>query len=286
MDCKIVNPSNGRSGGILLLWKKEIKIKMIFSAPKYIDVKVSESVDKIWRLNGFYGEPRWEDRHLAWDKIHELHNSFDLPWVIIGDFNEILFSHEKEGGNPRPQIMMQNFRDALADCNLEDLGYSGDPFTWRRGRIKEHLDRCLANNSWNVMHPGALVQHLNYIRSDHRPILLDTEYKQIEQNQRIGPVRFEAKWLREKGFRELVEKEWEKVTSSAHDEGVLAKLSTLHSALHAWDREVLKQPKRRLRKAQRDLENALSGPMSDENDAIAKEMATLVELLLEQEEVY
>jgi hypothetical protein len=84
----------------------------------------------------------------------------------------------------------------------------------------------------------------------------------------------------------LVEKEWEKVISSAHDEGVLAKLSTLHSALHAWDREVLNQPKRRLRKAQRDLENALSGPMSDENDAIAKEMANLVELLLEQEEVH
>jgi hypothetical protein len=30
MDCKIVNPSNGRSGGVLLLWKKEIKIEMIF----------------------------------------------------------------------------------------------------------------------------------------------------------------------------------------------------------------------------------------------------------------
>jgi hypothetical protein len=37
---------------------------------------------------------------------------------------------------------------------------------------------------------------------------------------------------------------------------------------------------------QRDLEKALSGPMSDENDAIAKEMANLVELLLEQEEVH
>jgi hypothetical protein len=233
MDFKIVNPSNERSGGVLLLWKKEIKIEMIFSAPKYIDVKVIEGDNKIWRLTGFYGEPRWDDRHMSWDKICELHNSFDLPWVILGDFNEILFSHEKEGGNPRSQLMMQKFCDVLTDCNLEDIGFSGDPFTWRCGKIKERLDRCLANSSWNVMHPGASVQHLSYIRLDHRPILLDTDYKPADQIQRAGPKRFEAKWLHEKGFRELVEKEWEKVNSTAPADGVLAKLSILHSAMHA-----------------------------------------------------
>jgi hypothetical protein len=45
----IVNPSNGRSGGVLLFWKKEIKLQQIFSAPKYIDVQISEN-DKVWRL--------------------------------------------------------------------------------------------------------------------------------------------------------------------------------------------------------------------------------------------
>jgi hypothetical protein len=47
MDCKIVNPSNGRSCGVILFWKKEINIELIFSAPKYIDVRVVESPDKI-----------------------------------------------------------------------------------------------------------------------------------------------------------------------------------------------------------------------------------------------
>jgi hypothetical protein len=39
MDMKIVNPSVGRSGGLLLLWKKEISIQQIFLAPNYIDVQ-------------------------------------------------------------------------------------------------------------------------------------------------------------------------------------------------------------------------------------------------------
>jgi hypothetical protein len=51
--------------------------------------------------------------------------------VVIGDFNEIAFSHEKYGANDRPPSYMQAFQDALDDCGLEDLGFSGDPFMWK-----------------------------------------------------------------------------------------------------------------------------------------------------------
>jgi hypothetical protein len=74
--------------------------------------------------------------------------------MVFGDFNEILYSHEKEGGNHRPQNYMQAFRDALTNCGLEDLGYSGNIFTWKRGRIRERLDRAVANEAWNTMHRG------------------------------------------------------------------------------------------------------------------------------------
>ena len=51
-------------------------------------------------------------------------------WMMIGDFNKILFQHEKEGGRPGEQCHMQAFSDALVDCNLFDMGYEGDMFTW------------------------------------------------------------------------------------------------------------------------------------------------------------
>jgi endonuclease/exonuclease/phosphatase family metal-dependent hydrolase len=116
--------------------------------------------------------------------------------VIIGDFNEFLFSNEKEGGNPRPQRCMQAFRDALTDCELEDIGYTGDTFTWKRGRIRERLDRVVGNGAWLTMNPGAVLTHLEYTRSDHRPILLDTEYKPLAAANKNSPKRFEGKWLR------------------------------------------------------------------------------------------
>jgi hypothetical protein len=170
------------------------------SAPNYIDVRVIEDSNKIWQLTGIYGEPRWQDKYKTWDKLRELNSQHNLPWVVIGDFNEIAFSHETEGGNARPPA----FWDALDDCNLEDLGFSRDPFTWKHGRMRQRLDRAVATNAWSIMHPGPMVQHLGYIRSDHRPILLDTDYHAGAAQGRSGPHRFEAKWLRENNFRDVV----------------------------------------------------------------------------------
>ena len=54
-----------------------------------------------------------------------------MPWLCCGDFNEILFNHEKEGGPPRAERCMEKFRQALEDCELQDLGFVGDAFTWK-----------------------------------------------------------------------------------------------------------------------------------------------------------
>jgi hypothetical protein len=88
---------------------------------------------------------------------------------------------------------MQAFHDALGDCGLEDLGFSGDPFTWKCGRLRQRLDWVVATHSWSVQHLSAVLQHLGYIKLDHRPILLDTDYQAGVAQQRQGPRRFEAK---------------------------------------------------------------------------------------------
>ena len=43
---------------------------------------------------------------------------------------------------------------------------------------------------------------------------------------------------------------------------------------------------KQLKRAQQDLEKAMSGPMTEENETVAKEKDALIELLLEQEELH
>jgi hypothetical protein len=135
------------------------------------------------------------------------------------------------------------------------------------------------------MHPEASLQHLECMRSDHRPILLDTD-PQVSNGNSGNVKRFEAKWLQEDSFREVVEQAWQRASQEVLNLGVHAKLDHLHSSLHAWDKDFLKKPQRRIRTAQRKLERAMAGPITAENELIAKEQAELIELLLEQEEVH
>jgi hypothetical protein len=39
-------------------------------------------------------------------KLRELKGNADSPWIVMGDFNEIAFCHEKEGGNWHPNTYM------------------------------------------------------------------------------------------------------------------------------------------------------------------------------------
>ncbi|KAH6783287.1 hypothetical protein C2S52_008246 [Perilla frutescens var. hirtella] len=85
--------------------------------------------------------------------LEHLATCYDLAWVCMGDFNEILYLHEKEGGLPRDHLKMLAFHNAISACNLEDLGFNGYRFTWTNGQsgtdnIQERLDRCLANQKW------------------------------------------------------------------------------------------------------------------------------------------
>ena len=48
-----------------------------------------------------------------------------MPWIVFGDFNEIVYSHEKSGGLARDGKQMANFRDSLDRCGLFDLGFVG-----------------------------------------------------------------------------------------------------------------------------------------------------------------
>jgi hypothetical protein len=103
---------------------------------------------------------------------------------------------------------MQAFQDAPTDCDLEDLGFLGDKYNWNQGRIRERPDRVIDNGAWNIMHPGVVVQTFQFTRSDHRPILLDTYFQLPVANQSKRSKKFEAKFLKEKGFREMVEQLW------------------------------------------------------------------------------
>ena len=60
----------------------------------------------------------------------------DLPWCVIGDFNEAMWSFEHLATTQRNENQMIAIRDSLECCDLVDLGFQGPPFTYDNKQTK------------------------------------------------------------------------------------------------------------------------------------------------------
>ncbi|MDV3146693.1 MAG: hypothetical protein Q8754_02525 [Sweet potato little leaf phytoplasma] len=115
-------PSSGLSGGLCLLWKDSSLVTIRSFSNNHIDAFV-EALDKKWRFTGIYGFADTNQKKKTWDLLRLLDNSGNDPWLLGGDFNEILEDAEKEGGPSRNRHLMDNFKQTINDCRLKDLDF-------------------------------------------------------------------------------------------------------------------------------------------------------------------
>ena len=123
-------PSDGASSGLALLWRKEVTIHIHNYSSSHIDAFVDGGVDGWWHLTGFYGNLETSRCHESWSLLKSLSNYSQLPWLVIGDFNELVGLSEKESGASRPASQMEHFKEVIDVCGLKDLGFIGPRFTW------------------------------------------------------------------------------------------------------------------------------------------------------------
>ena len=89
----IVEPSDGRSGGLALLWREGTEVTFKSCSHSHIDVVVQEESSMIpWCATGFYSHPDASKRLLE-----TLRDQCLMPWVVFGDFNKITHQDEKIG---------------------------------------------------------------------------------------------------------------------------------------------------------------------------------------------
>ena len=96
----------------------------------HIDAWVDGGEIGWWHFTGFYGHLDTAKRLESWAKLKQLKCTSSLPWLVIGDFNEIVGLLEKKGGCIRPRKQMEDFVTTIDYCGLCDLGFIGSKFTW------------------------------------------------------------------------------------------------------------------------------------------------------------
>lgn len=90
--------------------------------------------------------------------MEEFATDVSVPWVVMGDFNDITSSLEKFGGSQPSLSRCRRFNDMKHNCGLIDLGSQGPALTWcysilGLAKVQEQLDRVMANSEWRLLFP-------------------------------------------------------------------------------------------------------------------------------------
>jgi hypothetical protein len=95
----------GKRGGLALFWTEEVNVEIQNYSQHHINGVICTQPNSIpWKFTGFYGQPDVARRRETWSLLKILAQFNPLPWVCVGDFNEILTPSEKWGGGGVQEI--------------------------------------------------------------------------------------------------------------------------------------------------------------------------------------
>lgn len=260
--------SFGRGGGLALLWSRDVELKLQSLDKLHIDVAVLSPAtgEELWRFTGFYGEPRRELRHRSWECLRLLNSKSNLPWLCAGDFNEVLEASEHFGIQERSERQMEGFRDAVVDCGLMDLGFSGLPYTWDNRQqgdhnVKVRLDRGLATCGLLNLFRDISVTHIQTTQSDHCALLIEC-FGVRQWKKRKRPFRYENMWRCDPTYMDTVQQAWVPEHELATLDQVRRQLGVVQGSLQAWEQSVFGSVRRSWPKIRRIWRRYVPNPLA------------------------
>ncbi|KAF9603379.1 hypothetical protein IFM89_035624 [Coptis chinensis] len=165
------NDRQNSAPNIWLLWKSTVSTPTLLQqSSQQITVEVEGCLITVVHAHCIYVQRR----HL-WNEIKQI-SSFNLPWLVLGDFNAYLSILEKCGGNRPTAAALNDFRDCISESQLMEIPNTGFVYTWwnkqvGRFKIMGKLGRMLCNAEWCSKFQGWNYKVGSRICSDHSPIL-------------------------------------------------------------------------------------------------------------------
>ncbi|KAH7836436.1 hypothetical protein Vadar_001214 [Vaccinium darrowii] len=256
MDCVQVVDPIGIAGGLAVLWKRDLAVRFIRSSSFFIELEIKDDdSDHVWRLINLYASSSDRVRKLQWEELIRYRQQCSADWIVWGDFNDVLWADEKQGGRVRDVWSLKAFRDFVTNLEAVDLGYCGHPFTWSNrhggdGMVKERLDRVLASPGWWLRYDRVKVQNLHAVGSDHAALFVDTNPPKFS-----GPrqFRFDKRWVDDPGCYDVVCKGWQGPIRGSNMYQIFNKVRNTRRELRVWSKKQNFNARRRIKEVQGQL---------------------------------
>ncbi|XP_024965115.1 uncharacterized protein LOC112505438, partial [Cynara cardunculus var. scolymus] len=221
---------------IILAWDARFLDVMVLEAHnQFLNCKVHVRGSPHYIFASFvYGANVCNARRALWSGLRKFKVLIgSSPWVVLGDFNTMLFPHDGFGGSSRRNLDMADFFAFVKDVDLFDLHYTGVHFTWNQkpnslGGIMRKLDRAMGNVEFtSVFHDASVHFHPPGL-SDHAPVTVS--FRCGNWKKRNG-FKFDNFLTDHPGFLQVVKEEWDKNVEGSFMFRVTSHLKALKSPL-------------------------------------------------------
>ncbi|XP_010463327.1 PREDICTED: uncharacterized protein LOC104743994 [Camelina sativa] len=276
----------GQSGGLWLLWRSGIGVvTVVNSSDQYIHARIVDGLEVV-HLIAVYAAPTVSRRSGLWGQLKDVIQGITEPIISGGDFNTIVRADERTGGDGQFSQDSLSFSEWINELALIDMGFKGNRFTWKRGRVEstfvaKRLDRILCCPQSRLKWQEASVTHLPFLSSDHAPLYIQL-CPEVRSDPSRRPFRFETAWLSHPGFKELLQNSWNSDVSTPQA------LNGLRVHLKRWNKEVFGNVQQRkdklvaeIQAVQDLLDVHQTDVLLDQEEVLLKEF----EVVLEQEEL-
>ncbi|XP_057759054.1 uncharacterized protein LOC130979601 [Arachis stenosperma] len=278
----------GLSGGLCLLWNKNLDVDVYAWSDNYIKAKIKDDNNYEWSCYFVYGNPKFQHRKAQWKELSTHNRPTNDPQIFIGDFNDILDQEEKVGLHPKPRSQIEEFRKFINYNGLMDLELKGGRFTWfsnpRNGFVtKERLDRALANWAWRMIYQNATLTALPAISSDYCLILLQLKPKGRSSKQ----FKYEAYWEDHEECKEIIKRGWNKNENQGGKwEHFSGKIRNCKIELSKWSKETFRRADREINRLKEELMQLQKRDLTEEVQQHIITLKKKIEALWRREEKY
>ncbi|KAF8113094.1 hypothetical protein N665_0057s0044 [Sinapis alba] len=144
-----------------VVWNPKVRVTPCYKSEQLItcSILLEGQTEEIF-CSFVYALNPHEERVELWEDL-KFHQNSPLmkykPWLVLGDFNEILDTNEHSVEGHVTTTGMRDFQDMICHCHLSDMSYQGPRMTWCNKRdadlICKKLDRALINEIWSQNFP-------------------------------------------------------------------------------------------------------------------------------------
>ncbi|XP_058775952.1 uncharacterized protein LOC131650248 [Vicia villosa] len=157
-------------------WNQQVwDIKMLENTDQFVHCEAyKENGDFSHYLTSIYAQNQLIHRKKLWEDIQNVGSIINRPWIIIGDYNNVLKITDRIGGNEVQEAEYRDLEQMMENLGLYEHETKGDHFTWfnkqSQGPIYSRIDRALCNSFWFATFPDCVIEVMRSHISDHAPL--------------------------------------------------------------------------------------------------------------------